>query len=68
VFETTGGLFDDSRKTETSRVGSATIEFTDCKNARLNYSLEDEGRSGEIELIRVLPGGEAICEEIAGAD
>jgi len=68
LFETTGGLFDDSRMTETVKVGSATIEFTDCKSARLNYSLEDEDRSGEIELIRAIPGGEGLCEKMAGAD
>ncbi|MCW8873553.1 MAG: hypothetical protein OQK01_13145, partial [Xanthomonadales bacterium] len=66
--ETTGGLFDDSRMTETVKVGSATIEFTDCKSARLIYSLEDEDRSGEIELIRAIPGGEGLCEKMAGAD
>ncbi len=45
-----------------------TIDFTDCSNALLTYSLTDTGAEGDIEITRVIPGGQALCEELEGAD
>ena len=67
LYETTGGRFDNPLDTVTSRVGQATLEFEDCSNARLNYSFDNISKSGEIELIRAIPGGEARCEDLAAS-
>ena len=45
-----------------------TIEFADCSNARLTYDLTDEALSGSIDIARVIPGTEALCDELAGVD
>ena len=68
VYETSGGRFDDSKETETVKVGTASIDFTDCNNAQSSYLLPDEGKEGEIDLTRALPGGEALCEEFSGEE
>lgn len=67
VFETNGGSFDDPTPPSTVKVGTMSIDFTDCANAELSYQLDD-GLEGEISLTRVVPGGQALCEELAGAD
>ncbi|MCH7507493.1 MAG: hypothetical protein IID60_09345, partial [Proteobacteria bacterium] len=68
VFETTGGSFDDPQEVNTVKVGAMTINFTDCSNAQLTYSLPADGAEGDIAITRVIPGGQALCEELAGAD
>ncbi len=40
----------------------------DCSNALLTYALTDNGAEGDIAITRVIPGGQALCEELAGAD
>ena len=68
VFETTNGRFDDPQGTETVNVGTAIIDFTDCNNAQMSYSLTAEGKEGEISLTRALPGGDALCKTLGGAE
>jgi len=68
VFETTGGSFDDPQEPGTTKVGTMTIDFTDCSNAQLTYSLPAESAEGDIAITRVIPGGQALCEELAEAD
>ena len=43
VFETTGGSFDDPQAPSTTMVGTMSIDFTDCSNALLAYSLPANG-------------------------
>jgi hypothetical protein len=64
VFETTGGSFNDQGPTETSEVGTMTIDFIDCNNARLSYSLTGEGRAGSIQIQRAIPGSDTLCREL----
>ncbi len=64
VYETTGGSFDQPVTGETIPVGSMTIEFEDCSNAQLDYTLSDEGLAGSIQIERVIPGTEALCLEL----
>jgi len=45
-----------------------SIDFTDCSNALLAYSLPANGAEGDIEITRVIPGGQALCEELSGAE
>lgn len=66
VYETTGGNFDDPQPTETTPMGTMTIDFSDCSNAQLSYSLADDGVAGAIDITRLLAGGKALCEELAG--
>ena len=68
VFETTGGSFDDPQATSTTNVGTMSLNFTDCSNALLTYSLPANGAEGDMAITRVLPGGQALCEEFERAD
>jgi hypothetical protein len=68
VYETTGGGFDDPKPTETVPAGSLTIDFTDCSNALLTYSLTDEALEGSIDIKRAIPGAEALCVELTTQD
>ena len=45
-----------------------SIDFTDCSNAQLTYSLPANGVEGDIAITRVIPGGQALCEELSGAE
>ena len=67
VFETKGGLFDDPQITGTEPVGTMTIHFSDCSNATLTYALLDDGSEGVIELTRLLPTANGLCEELSTA-
>ena len=64
VFESTGGSFDDPQVPSTTNVGTMSLDFTDCSNALLTYSLTDNGAEGDIDITRVIPGGKALCEEL----
>jgi hypothetical protein len=68
VNETTGGSFDDPRPPSTDKIGTMSLDFTDCSNALLSYELTDEGAAGEIPVTRVIPGSEVLCEGLAAAD
>ena len=68
VSETTGGSFDDPQPISRINVGTMSIDFTDCNNALLTYSLTDKGAEGDIEITRVIPGSQALCEELAGVE
>jgi N-acetylneuraminic acid mutarotase len=68
VFETTGGSFDDPEPVSTTKVGTMSLDFTDCSNAQLTYSLPADPAEGDIAIIRVISGSQALCEELVGAD
>jgi len=68
LYETTGGRFDDPQSVTTEPVGSVAIDFTDCSNALLTYSLSDENVAGAVDIIRAIPGTEALCRELLEAD
>jgi hypothetical protein len=68
VFETTGGSFDDPQEPSTTQVGTMSLDFTDCNNAQIAYSLPVNGAEGDIAITRVVPGTQALCEELAGAN
>jgi hypothetical protein len=72
VWESTGGSFDDPQPPSREPVGTMSIDFTDCSNAILTYALTDDsvegGIEGDIAIQRAVPGAEALCEELAGAE
>jgi hypothetical protein len=65
VWETTGGSFDAAGAVVTTKVGTMSIDFADCSHATLSYSLTDDTVDGAIDLSRVVPATEALCEELA---
>jgi hypothetical protein len=65
VFETTGGLFDDPQAVNTVKVGTLSLDFEDCNNAALSYTLDDDGLQGDAEITRVVPGSDALCNDLA---
>lgn len=61
LYETLGGRFDDPQTVSTSRVGEATLTFTDCKEGTLFYRFDEEERSGSFPVQRVIPGSDNLC-------
>ena len=68
MHETTGGSFNDPQVVNVAKVGTMTIDFEDCSNALLTYSLTNDGIDGDMAISRLFPGGQALCEELAGTD
>ncbi len=68
VWETTGGSFDDPEPVSRTKVGTMSLDFTDCNNALLTYPLSADSAEGDIANTRVIPAGSALCEELAGAE
>jgi hypothetical protein len=68
VHETTGGRFDDPQSAETREVGRMDIDFSDCSNAWLSYSLDDDALEGAKPITRLVPGGQALCEELSAPE
>lgn len=65
LFNTTGGNFDDPQEPTTEQVGTVDIDFEDCENATLNYNFSGPGGlGGTIDLTRVVPGNEELCETL----
>ncbi len=67
LYETTGGSFNDSHSVNTDKVGTMTIDFQDCNNALLTYSLTEEALNNSIAISRAIPGSQALCEELVHA-
>ena len=68
VYETTGGSFDDPEVPETVAVGTMSIDFEDCSNAELSYSITAEELAGDVLIQRAVPGAEALCEDLSGTE
>ena len=51
-----------------SGIGEQAYESCECANAQLNHSLTDDDLAGGMDIGRLIPGGQALCEELAGAD
>lgn len=54
LYESRGGEFNGPRAVDSQPVGSATLSFSDCDHAQLEYTFT-AGGSGVIPLERVLP-------------
>jgi hypothetical protein len=65
IFQTAGGAFDNARAPQTTQVGTATLRFTDCSHATLDYALPADQLTGSIPLQRLIPGTQAACEAAA---
>ena len=60
LFRTRGGRFNDSTPVQTTPAGNATLVFTSCTAASLQFTLTDPASSGTIPLTRLLPAG-SLC-------
>lgn len=60
LFRTRGGRFNDPTPVQTTPAGTATIRFTSCTAATLDFTLTDPAASGSIPLSRLLPAG-SLC-------
>jgi hypothetical protein len=67
VWETTGGNFDAPGVAVNTNVGTMNIDFADCSHATLSYSLTDDDVEGAVDIGRVVPGTEALCEQLDAA-
>jgi hypothetical protein len=43
-----------------------SLDFTDCSNAQLAYSLPADPAEGNNAITRVVPGSQTLCEELMG--
>jgi hypothetical protein len=69
IYEITGGSFDDPKPINPpENIGSMNIEFTGCNSAQLSYDLTAEGLQGSMDIERVIPGTEALCESLGVSD
>lgn len=58
VYTRTGGVFDNSTTSTQTKVGTATLSFSSCSAAALNFSFtggSSVGQVGTINLVRVGP-------------
>jgi hypothetical protein len=44
------------------------IQFVDCANAALDYTLDNDSSTGSIDLVRLLPDAASLCEQLTGVD
>jgi len=62
-------VFDTPSERRISRVGSGTLQFSDCDNGQLTYTFDEtfnDGASGSMSLTRLTPATEA-CELADGS-
>jgi hypothetical protein len=57
VYNSTGGVFDSEQPpvNPAEKVGTMTVEWSDCGNAVLSYELTEPVVSGSMDLVRVVP-------------
>ena len=61
IYSVSGGEFDSATPRQTTRVGRATLSFSDCANGSLDYTFEtglNSGATGSISLSRLSPDTE----------
>ena len=64
LFAISGGLFDDPQGIVPAEVGSVTLVFPDCENGIVEYDFPDEGLTGQIEIVRAVPGTQNLCQSL----
>jgi hypothetical protein len=58
IYESSGGVFDQSATTATVAVGTAHLAFADCGHASLDYEFtagSNAGQAGTLALARIGP-------------
>jgi hypothetical protein len=59
IYRNTGGNFDAPPSTAAIPVGTGTLTFDSCTSGLFTYALDD-GRSGAIPVVRLLPNVECV--------
>jgi len=67
VFLITGGIFDDPTAVTPAEEGTITVEFQDCINATMTYSLIAADVSGSFPLKRILNDNFSYCSNTASS-
>jgi plastocyanin len=65
LFQSSGGIFDNSHSVLTEQIGNITFDFSDCGNGTVTYSITADQLTGTFPIIRVIPGTESLCESLA---
>ena len=64
IYQTTGGSFLGPMPTQTDPIGTATIRFTGCNTAELDYQFDDSGEFGSISFNRGVSIDESACDSL----
>ena len=64
LYQTTGGAFLGPVPISTDRIGLATVHFTSCNTAELDYDFDDSAETGTVSLRRTVPIDEAACDSL----
>ncbi|MDH3788655.1 MAG: hypothetical protein OES53_08835 [Xanthomonadales bacterium] len=68
IFVTEGGVFDSAvpvPSTDPDGDGILTIEFADCEEAMVSYTINSLGISGEIPIQRIVLDNVSLCETLS---
>ena len=71
IFVTKGGVFDavaPTASTDPAGDGTITLEFADCTEGMVNYTITSLGISGKIPIQRVVGDNIALCEALAAPE
>ena len=69
IFVAKGGVFDSPEPPSTidpAGDGTMTLEFADCTDGMVTYSITSAGVSGQIPIQRIVNDNVALCEELSG--
>ena len=63
---TQGGVFDATSPAPgtSDPIGTISITWPDCENAKLTYDLPSLGLDGDIDLIRIVADNVPLCEAL----
>ncbi len=64
LFLSTGGIFDQDNVVTTEPAGTFSIDFDDCRQASVSYSIDGSGLTGDIPLTRISGSTIAFCESL----
>lgn len=65
IYATSGGVFDTTSPVpESEAVGTMTIEFANCSEGLLSYTIENPDMSGTIPIQRIVGDNIALCETL----
>ncbi len=68
VFNTYGGLFDDSTAVTQDAYGTIIVQFFDCNSGTVEYDLPSVGLKGTVPIKRVARDNVSLCEALKPAN
>ncbi len=64
LYLSTGGIFDQDNVVTTEAAGTFSIDFDDCRQANVTYSIDGSGLTGQIPLTRISGSNVPLCESL----